>query len=783
MIMSDLALINDYLLFELKALPAECFTTNMITFKSYHIHPQISNCPDCPDMLTDNILRKYIYFLDSSQLGRLYWILRSIDKDCNDRRFWNCCVILPVLDVGFDVDDSRSMIQRLKHTRNEVDWDSRLADLVVSIPEAFSISPLWRDNLKVFDAESFAKLHPDHPQLWYTFFDCNIATSRVMDLYTFHFIREAREKVDNLNPNVGYYRLLEDPKLIKDPGLDIEGDIELLRLQEAQMLDSIVNDVFDDLSFSDEGRFFDEKEQEDSFDTVEDIFNENGDVGLSGVVSGPTGLPTDVRTEDDLLGMKLPKSPEDLLIEEEECNYLYDCIAKDEEERAIGVMLVEEAIENEVRELSWWEKAQISLIAVKDKAQLSFSSAKTVVATEFTRVAEDTSFRVTTYVNQLNYDVSQLVAEVKTSVEDELDVVSTGLENAANRVRTTFVPVVDAVEGIIEKQIDVAAACIRCGGTRGRCACRIQNFTNGNPDGSVLAEHISHAVKFTENSIAPVSVLNGLIDHSTQELGDLVRHNVVNYENALHLVSEPRIPVPRVPDPNPFHVDDYIIQPHKWAPPTVGITDEQLSYVTEPFRKVIYNLNRSPDIQAKIDFVRALTRDFQPIFVTCQRVSVIPLVVANRDQDMRPINMSSSKVTVRAETLEKFMVTTTSIRIINQVFATMVMADQILKNLTEGAVVNLDNVCEIITSTVELVSCPAICIQAANSKVMAMNSTSDVVRRNMEIAVNNMTGVNLPAGTAYSDGRAVYDDSISMLFHTRECRKWFRYGPDHFPRL
>jgi len=63
-----------------------------------------------------------------------------------------------------------------------------------------------------------------------------------------------------------------------------------------------------------------------------------------------------------------------------------------------------------------------------------------------------------------------------------------------------------------------------------------------------------------------------------------------------------------------------------------------------------------------------------------------------------------------------------------------------------------------------------------------MNPPSDVVRRNVEVAVNNMTGVNLPAGTAYSNGRAVYDDTISMIFHTRECRKWFRYGPEHFPR-
>lgn len=300
----------------------------------------------------------------------------------------------------------------------------------------------------------------------------------------------------------------------------------------------------------------------------------------------------------------------------------------------------------------------------------------------------------------------------------------------------------------------------------------------------MLADHINHAVRFVENSVVNVSVLNRIIDHSTQDPDDLVKHNVVAYGQPIQLLSEPRIEVPRPPDPNPNQVDDFIIQPHKWAPAFSNVTDEQLSYVCEPFQKVIYNLNRKPqDLETKIAFVKSLTRDFQPIFVTCQREDVLPIILAHDDQDVRPVNMNASKVTVKARTLEKFLVTTTSIRIINQIFAYPIMAEQILKNLTNGNQINLDSICEITVDTVELVSCPAIVISVMNSKVFNMRATSDVVRRSAEIAVNQMTSVNLPAGIGYSDGRCVYDDCISMICHTRECRKWFRYGPDCFPRV
>jgi len=822
MIMSDLAIINDYLLFELKALPAECFSTHLMQYVTFYIHPCHSQLPR--QFLTTYRLKKYIRFLNEDQIDRLCWIYDHVLDDPSDSKYFNCTVMFPMVPSVYDDDliqdqrcpSSGIVVKFMQLYGGFCDWESNFCNLVIELPECFAMNEDWRLSLKNYTAEAFLEMDPDSPQLWYTFFDCNIKTSRVADIYSYHFLlNRGQHGLEHMKFETrhGYERSLLTAEE-QEPAFDIEEDeLMLQRMEEAEWMDLIVDNAIKDMVFapkypkfkgklpplplwscevagsftkdenySDESHCLDrvivnEKDvcsEDESTDSDEigilsdEVVNYDDPVTvaknwlLGTVYRVPTILPNIPKRPDDA------KTPMERLEEEEFLLELRESVANNQEEKVYQAMIIEEQLDEIVGVSSWWDKAKNGLSNVAAKLE-----------EDFKRVSTDTAHRCRVAGRRID----GTLADIRGAIDSGVNEVSDRIGDVVSSASIAIQPMVVGVSNLVDRQVAVANRCIQCGGGGG-CNCKIQDFTAGNIEGQVLADQINHAVKFVERSVSNVSVLDGIIEHSTQDIDDLVKHNVVGYGPHIPVLSEPRIEVPRPPDPNPNQVDDFIIQPHKWSPAFSNVTDEQLSYVCETFQKVIYNLNRNPlDIETKLAFLNTLTRDYQPIFVTCQRTNVMPIVLAHEDQDMRPVNMNSSKPTVKAKNLEKFMVTTTSIRILNRLFAYPKIAEQILNNMTTGSVIDLGSVCEVVVDTVELVSCPAIVISVSNSKVFNMTATSDVVRRSAEIAVNQMHAVNLPAGLAYSDGRSVYDDSISMICHTRECRKWFRYGPNCFPRL
>jgi len=832
--MSDLAIINDYLLFELKALPADCFSTEHMTFRLYYIHPQHS-CAD--HFLSKHVLKKYFRFLTPDQIYRLSWIYERIEEKPNSAAYYCCSVLLPLVQTVFDGDEFSCLerptpdfiVELVKlysnygtnlygegNIDNEVTklyqftgtfWRYMYRGLKREWSDYVTVAHDWEHSMKEYTAEMFLEYCPDYPSLWYTFFDCKVKIARVADIYSYHFVivDGSRSRFDlraDRNPVMPFRRDVDDPSLC-----DAEEDQELmLRIQEAEWLDCIVDQVISDLNppefvdyIEEEIPYYDpekdicssdddgvgvEAQYEESFGVFEDsvdtpcvehednVHPEGSDMDVFcdyGLLGAAVRVPMNLPIIQDVIP-NLPKTPEQLLEDEEDLRDIMQSMADAEEDRIIEQMILEEQLDSITSgPFSWWDitKAKVFEVATK-------------VKTDVDRVIVDTDYKLKQCARVYEGNILEVANSVRNNIDTSLDEFSGKIEDVTDKINQKLAPVVAAVGDIVNKQVTVAVACINCHNVN--CNCKVQDFSNGNVEGKVLADHVGHAIRIVKNSVSPVVLLDREIALSSQDPADLVGRNVVVFDPPVRVLSEPREVVPRLPDPNPNQVDDYIIQPHKWAPGFVNETDEQLRYVTEHFQKVIYNLNRYPDIETKLAFFKLLTRDFQPIFVTCQRVSVVPIILTHDDYDMRPVNMNSSKVTVKAETLEKFMVTTTSIRLINNIFAYPTMAQQILNNLTDGSEINLNSICEIIIDTVELTSCPAIVISCMNSKICDFSNTSDVVRRSATVAVNQMTSVNLPAGVGYSDGRSVYDDSISMICHTRECRKWFRYGPGYFPR-